>query len=129
MFRCSFCGRSADEVESLISGPDVHICNDCVKSATEIISRHRKQASITEDRDLLPPESIKKELDKYVIGQDRAKRVLSVAVYNHYKRIDNINAVEDVEIEKSNLLLVGPTGTGKSLNAVSLLTSGMGEEF
>jgi ATP-dependent Clp protease ATP-binding subunit ClpX len=120
MFRCSFCGRSADEVESLISGPDVHICNDCVKSATEIISRHRKQASITEDKTLLPPENIKKELDKYVIGQDRAKRVLSVAVYNHYKRIDNMNAVEDVEIEKSNLLLIGPTGTGKTLLAQTL---------
>jgi ATP-dependent Clp protease ATP-binding subunit ClpX len=120
MFRCSFCGRSADEVESLISGPDVHICNDCVKSATEIISRHRKQASITEDKNLLPPESLKKELDKYVIGQDRAKRVLSVAVYNHYKRIDNMNAVEDVEIEKSNLLLIGPTGTGKTLLAQTL---------
>ncbi|MEJ2545416.1 MAG: ATP-dependent Clp protease ATP-binding subunit ClpX, partial [Calditrichaceae bacterium] len=112
--------RSADEVESLISGPDVHICNDCVKSATEIISRHRKQASITEDKTLLPPENIKKELDKYVIGQDRAKRVLSVAVYNHYKRIDNMNAVEDVEIEKSNLLLIGPTGTGKTLLAQTL---------
>ncbi|MBN1407848.1 MAG: ATP-dependent Clp protease ATP-binding subunit ClpX [Calditrichaceae bacterium] len=120
MFRCSFCGRSADEVESLISGPDVHICNDCVKSATEIISRHRKQANITEDKNLLPPESIKKELDKYVIGQDRAKRVLSVGVYNHYKRIDNMNAVEDVEIEKSNLLLIGPTGTGKTLLAQTL---------
>lgn len=120
MFRCSFCGRSADEVESLISGPDVHICNDCVKSATEIISRHRKQANITEDKNLLPPESIKKELEKYVIGQDRAKRVLSVAVYNHYKRIENINAIEDVEIEKSNLLLIGPTGTGKTLLAQTL---------
>ncbi len=120
MFRCSFCGRSADEVESLISGPDVHICNDCVKSATEIISRHRKQSDITEDKNLLPPESIKKELDKYVIGQDRAKRVLSVAVYNHYKRIDNMNAIEDVEIEKSNLLLIGPTGTGKTLLAQTL---------
>ena len=120
MFRCSFCGRSADEVESLISGPDVHICNDCVKSATEIISRHRKQANISEERDLFPPESINKELDKYVIGQNRAKRVLSVAVYNHYKRIDNLNAVEDVEIEKSNLLLIGPTGTGKTLLAQTL---------
>lgn len=120
MFRCSFCGRSADEVESLISGPDVHICNDCVKSATEIISRHRKQANISEERDLIPPESIKKELDKYVIGQDRAKRVLSVAVYNHYKRIDNLDAVQDVEIEKSNLLLIGPTGTGKTLLAQTL---------
>jgi ATP-dependent Clp protease ATP-binding subunit ClpX len=94
VFRCSFCGRSADEVESLISGPDVHICNDCVQSATEIISRHRKQANLHEEQQVLPPESIKKELDKYVIGQDKAKRILSVAVYNHYKRINNYSATQ-----------------------------------
>jgi ATP-dependent Clp protease ATP-binding subunit ClpX len=120
VFRCSFCGRSADEVESLISGPDVHICNDCVQSATEIISRHRKQANLHEEQQVLPPESIKKELDKYVIGQDKAKRILSVAVYNHYKRINNYSATQEVEIEKSNILMIGPTGTGKTLLAQTL---------
>ena len=120
IFRCSFCGRSADEVESLISGPDVHICNDCVQSATEIISRHRRQNNLLEDQMLMPPESIKKELDQYVIGQDRAKRILSVAVYNHYKRINNLGAIHEVEIEKSNILLLGPTGTGKTLLAQTL---------
>jgi ATP-dependent Clp protease ATP-binding subunit ClpX len=120
VFRCSFCGRSADEVDSLISGPDVHICNDCVQSATEIISRHRRQNNLLEDQMLMPPESIKKELDQYVIGQDRAKRILAVAVYNHYKRISNLGAIHDVEIEKSNILLLGPTGTGKTLLAQTL---------
>lgn len=120
IFRCSFCGRSADEVESLISGPDVHICNDCVQSATDIISRHKRQASLVPEQRLVPPEQIKQELDKYVISQDRAKRILSVAVYNHYKRISNLNVVADVEIEKSNILLLGPTGTGKTLLAQTL---------
>ncbi len=120
VFRCSFCGRSADEVESLVSGPDVHICNDCVQSATEIIDRHKRQASLSEEQQLVPPGEIMGELNKYVIGQEKAKRVLSVAVYNHYKRINNIGVSRKVEIEKSNILLVGPTGTGKTLLAQTL---------
>ncbi len=120
VYRCSFCGRSADEVESLISGPDVHICNDCVQSATEIILRHKKQDQLNGLPRMIPPEKIKAELDKYVIGQEQAKRILSVAVYNHYKRINHIHSAEEVEIEKSNILLLGPTGTGKTLLAQTL---------
>ncbi len=120
IFRCSFCGRSADEVESLISGPDVHICNECVQSAMEIINRHKKQTTFFGDQQLVPPQDIKNELDKYVIGQERAKQILSVAVYNHYKRINNAQVADDVEIEKSNILLLGPTGTGKTLLAQTL---------
>jgi len=119
-YRCSFCGRSAEEVESLISGPDVHICNDCVISASEIIARHKKQVNLSEERQLVPPTDIKSELDKFIIGQDRAKRILSVAVYNHYKRINSLKAVDDIEIEKSNIMLIGPTGTGKTLMAQTL---------
>lgn len=120
IFRCSFCGRSADEVESLVSGPDVHICSDCVKSAVEIISRHNKQTRMVGSQRLFPPQGIKEELDKYVIGQDKVKLILSVAVYNHYKRISNHNITDEVEIEKSNVLLIGPTGTGKTLLAQTL---------
>jgi len=119
-YRCSFCGRSAEEVASLISGPDVHICNDCVHSATEIIQKHKKQARLFQEDRIAPPQDIKRELDKYVIGQDKAKRILSVAVYNHYKRINYTGKADDVEIEKSNILLLGPTGTGKTLLAQTL---------
>jgi len=118
--KCSFCGRTADEVESLISGPEVHICNECVFSATDIIEKHRKEAKTSTTPTLFPPAEIKAELDKYIIGQDRAKKVLSVAVYNHYKRINNTSKNDDVEISKSNVLMIGPTGTGKTLFAQTL---------
>lgn len=118
---CSFCGRNAAEVESIISGPGVHICNECVLTANDIIHNHSKQIRSTAGKISLPtPAQIKEDLDQYVIGQDRAKKTLAVAVYNHYKRIDTKGNFKDVEIEKSNILLIGPTGTGKTLLAQTL---------
>jgi ATP-dependent Clp protease ATP-binding subunit ClpX len=117
---CSFCGKMATEVESLVSGPGVHICNECVNAASEIVRNHARQG-IKSDLEQLPiPSEIKGELDKYVIGQENAKRTLAVAVYNHYKRINNLGKVDGVEIDKSNILLIGPTGTGKTLLAQTL---------
>jgi len=117
---CSFCGKSASEADSIISGQGVHICDECVQTAVEIIQDHgRKERRIKTDK--LPiPADIKSELDKYVIGQEEAKKTLSVAVYNHYKRINNLSFYSDVEIEKSNILMIGPTGTGKTLLAQTL---------
>jgi ATP-dependent Clp protease ATP-binding subunit ClpX len=117
---CSFCGKTAAEVESLISGPGVHICNECIQTASDIIETHQRQKTIATPRDLPIPAQIKSELDKYVISQDDAKKTLAVAVYNHYKRINNQGRIGDVDIDKSNILLIGPTGTGKTLLAQTL---------
>jgi ATP-dependent Clp protease ATP-binding subunit ClpX len=118
--RCSFCGRGQDEVARLVSGPSVYICSECVKLCNDIlegeIERDQPQAS----GNLPKPTEIKRILDDYVVGQDRAKKTLSVAVYNHYKRIYSQSGTSDVELEKSNILLVGPTGTGKTLLARTL---------
>lgn len=119
---CSFCGRSADKVDKLIAGPgNVYICSECVELFHDILQSDKKLKAgsvYTRDRKALPtPSQIKNELDKYVIGQERVKRILSVAVYNHYKRVFFGQETDDVEIEKSNIILIGPTGSGKTLMA------------
>jgi ATP-dependent Clp protease ATP-binding subunit ClpX len=122
---CSFCGRTPEEVNSIIAGPDVYICDLCVASSVDIIRTNIAaiNARKTGVRRSLTPADIKASLDDYVVGQETAKRTLAVAVYNHYKRIDSHDApqqFDEVEIEKSNILLVGPTGTGKTLLAQTL---------
>ncbi len=118
---CSFCGKSQDEVKKLIAGPSVYICDECVSLCSEIIQEEYGQEEKDKHKDLLPkPQEIKKSLDQYVIEQDRAKKVLSVSVHNHYKRIGANLGSEDVEIDKSNIVLIGPTGSGKTLLAQTL---------
>ncbi len=119
--RCSFCGKSQDEVEKIIAGPTVYICNECIELCNDIIEEERaKESSEETETVLLKPKQIKNILDEYVIGQEHAKKVLSVAVYNHYKKIYSSHKTGDVEFQKSNVLLIGPTGTGKTLLAQTL---------
>ncbi|AIY88114.1 MULTISPECIES: ATP-dependent Clp protease ATP-binding subunit ClpX [unclassified Thermotoga] len=112
---CSFCGRDIQQVERLIAGPNnVYICNECIDLFHDLLRSDRKVRIKNEIKEIPTPAEIKAELDKYIIGQERAKKVLSVAVYNHYKRVFSNLDSNDVEIEKSNVLLIGPTGTGKT---------------
>jgi ATP-dependent Clp protease ATP-binding subunit ClpX len=118
---CSFCGKSQDEVKKLIAGPMVYICDECIELCNEIIQEEAKRERFEYIKTSIPkPHEIRKILDEYVIGQDFAKKVLSVAVYNHYKRIESRTTFDDVEIQKSNILLIGPTGSGKTLLAQTL---------
>ncbi len=118
--RCSFCGKSKDSVKKFISGPSVYICNECVSLCNEILAEEEEREAAEAVPRVPTPREIKDILDEYVIGQEDAKRSLAVAVYNHYKRVNHHGVLDDVEIDKSNILLVGPTGVGKTLLAQTL---------
>ena len=119
--KCSFCGRPQSEVQKLIAGPGVYICDECVTVAQHILEEEMKdESSAFHLKELPTPHQIKETLDMYVVGQDAAKKTLSVAVYNHYKRLQTGSIVEDVELQKSNIVMVGPTGCGKTLLAQTL---------
>lgn len=119
--KCSFCGKNQDQVRKLVAGPGVYICDECIELCNEIIEEEYGQQEESELRDVPKPKAIRDILDQYVIGQDEAKKTLSVAVYNHYKRINRPEKKsEDVELAKSNILMLGPTGSGKTLLAQSL---------
>jgi ATP-dependent Clp protease ATP-binding subunit ClpX len=118
--RCSFCGKSQNDVRKLIAGPTVYICDECIELCNDIIAEEWEEEKSREIRGLPKPAEIKTVLDQYVVGQERAKKVLAVAVHNHYKRIESGTEAGDVELQKSNILMIGPTGSGKTLLAQTL---------
>lgn len=118
--KCAFCGKTQDQVKKMIAGNGVYICNECVDLAKKIIDDELRADSLKAARELPKPVEIKKELDQYVIGQDRAKKVLSVAVYNHYKRISQMDVDSSTQLQKSNIAMIGPTGSGKTYLAQTL---------
>ncbi len=118
--RCSFCGKSKDSVRKFISGPSVYICNECIALCNEILAEDEEREVAEAITQVPTPPEIKEVLDQYVIGQEKAKKALSVAVYNHYKRINSASVQDDVELDKSNIMLIGPTGVGKTLLAQTL---------
>ncbi len=118
--KCSFCGKGQDQVKRLVAGPGVYICDECIELCNEIIEDEFSEELELELKDLPKPREIKAFLDEYVIGQERAKKILSVAVYNHYKRINMGGKIDEVELQKSNIVMLGPTGCGKTLLAQTL---------
>ncbi len=120
VLKCSFCGKSQNDVRKLIAGPTVYICDECIELCNDIIAEEWEEEKSREIRSLPKPVEIKAILDQYVVGQERAKKILAVAVHNHYKRIEARGEVGDVELHKSNIILIGPTGSGKTLLAQTL---------
>ncbi len=120
---CSFCGKSSEQVKKIIAGPDVYICNECIDLCKEIIDEEIYSGEAVEFGEVPKPQEIRKILSDYVIGQDRAKKTLSVAVYNHYKRISQMDAqsADGIELQKSNICLIGPTGSGKTFLGQTLV--------
>ncbi|MFQ5521758.1 MAG: ATP-dependent Clp protease ATP-binding subunit ClpX [Candidatus Methylomirabilia bacterium] len=120
VLKCSFCGKGQNDVKKLIAGPTVYICDECIELCNDIIAEEWEEEKSREIRSLPKPAELKNVLDQYVVGQERAKKILAVAVHNHYKRIEAGNEVGDVELQKANILLIGPTGSGKTLLAQTL---------
>ncbi len=118
--KCSFCGKTQDQVRKLVAGPGVYICDECIELCTEIVEEELGTEEEVEFKDVPKPREIREILDEYVIGQDQAKKSLAVAVYNHYKRINSTSKADDVELSKSNISMIGPTGSGKTLLAQTL---------
>jgi len=118
--KCSFCGKTQTQVRKLVAGPGVYICDECIELCTEIVQEELSKDDEVEFKDVPKPTEIREILDEYVIGQNKAKKALAVAVYNHYKRINSNSKIDDVELSKSNIALIGPTGSGKTLLAQTL---------